>query len=579
MSRYTSQYHSRGQSGSTTAPPTYLSYGGAEQGFRDEKQSGINAYRNDSGFDSSRAIANGGNLGPAPHTAAAAAGGAGVGAGANAYLQEPETPSQYTDPFDQAHSDAPPVPAVPAPYGNQGYDYDDSYHADRGYGGHGYHASQASVDDFAAAHGAYGSSTQALPLRHHAGAMGYAEDEDDEYRQMRDGGGYGYEDKSVAAHGPALFSNAMPPPPRGKDGDIEERGLLGRIGKVGAGWGGSVEEQIERRRKGVGRQRWPILSWILAIVYVAVFIVELIKAKSATGQAIQTKPQWNPMLGPPFEFLISFGARFVPCMRRVASVPTSTQLPCLNQLTQDANSYTQDQLCPIWQLCGLPDADTVGQSYRYVTPIFLHAGFIHIIFNLLVQLTLCCQIEKLLSTPLYAILYIAGGIGGNLLGASFSLPGIPSVGASGAIYTCISVELVDLVYNWAHEYRAKTRLVMSLVFAAIGFGIGLLPGLDNWAHIGGFVVGTLGGMAVCPSIHLTKKHRIIIWVCRVIGLGLLIGFFIGIGVTANSEDPSKACSWCRYLTCIPAFSQCRGTGLTTSTSTSTSPTRRALMDL
>lgn len=53
-----------------------------------------------------------------------------------------------------------------------------------------------------------------------------------------------------------------------------------------------------------------------------------------------------------------------------------------------------------------------------------------IIFNLLVQLTLCAQIERLLSTPLYLPLYFLGGLGGNLLGASFSLPGIPSVGAS-----------------------------------------------------------------------------------------------------------------------------------------------------
>lgn len=71
---------------------------------------------------------------------------------------------------------------------------------------------------------------------------------------------------------------------------------------------------------------------------------------------------------------------------------------------------------------------------------------------------------------------------------------------SGAIYTCISVELIDLIYNWSYvsggaertvatqlttsdspqEYRARTRLTVSILFACIGFGIGLLPGLDNW---------------------------------------------------------------------------------------------------
>lgn len=43
---------------------------------------------------------------------------------------------------------------------------------------------------------------------------------------------------------------------------------------------------------------------------------------------------------------------------------------------------------------------------------------------------------------------MAGGIGGNLLGGNFGLIGQPSLGASGAVYTCISFELIDLIYNW-----------------------------------------------------------------------------------------------------------------------------------
>lgn len=68
------------------------------------------------------------------------------------------------------------------------------------------------------------------------------------------------------------------------------------------------------------------------------------------------------------------------------------------------------------------------------------------------------------------------------------------------------------------------RLFVSIVFAIIGFAIGLLPGLDNFAHIGGFAVGTLGGLLFCPSIHETKRHRIITWVLRIISAGLLVGF-------------------------------------------------------
>lgn len=132
--------------------------------------------------------------------------------------------------------------------------------------------------------------------------------------------------------------------------------------------------------------------------------------------------------------------------------------------------------------------------------------------------------EKIISTPLYAIVYVAGGIGGNLLGGNFGLVGLPSVGASGAIYACISLELIDLLYNWKYEYRPKTRLVASIGFTIIGLAIGLLPGLDNFAHIGGFAVGLLGAMILGPSIHETQRHRVVTWVLRVIAAALLVGF-------------------------------------------------------
>ncbi|UZJ55332.1 hypothetical protein CBS101457_004652 [Exobasidium rhododendri] len=429
-------------------------------------------------------------------------------------------------------------------------------------------------------YGSYGQSSDEAPLKNYSAAMGYADNEDQEMKQRETyWNGYPQDNFFDQKHPPSLFANNLQGAPvlprQGTDESVEDRkGLLGALPwgrKEGAktGWGGTLEEQIHRRRKGVGRQKWPILTWVLSVAYVAVFIVELIKSKQETGQAIQTSPSWNPMLGPPFEFLISFGARFVPCMRVVPDIPTTTQLACLKYST--LSTLTSDQQCPIWELCGLPNASTTNQAYRFIAPIFLHAGFIHIGFNLLVQLTLCAQIEKLISTPFYAIIYFAGGIGGNLLGGNFGLVGQPSVGASGAIYTCISLELIDLCYNWKYEYRPKTRLWVSVIFAVIGFAIGLLPGLDNFAHIGGFAVGMLGGLIFCPSIHETKRHRIITWIIRVVAAGLLVGFFVGLGTNFYfSEDPNKACTWCRYLSCLPVFSQCKGNGLTNTTSNGTS---------
>ena len=111
---------------------------------------------------------------------------------------------------------------------------------------------------------------------------------------------------------------------------------------------------------------------------------------------------------------------------------------------------------------------------------------------------------------------------------------------------------------------------MSIVFAIIGLALGLLPGLDNFSHIGGFCVGLLGGLLFCPSIHPTGRHRTITWILRIAALGLLIGFFVGLATNFyNNPDPSKACTWCRYLSCLPVFNSCKNNGLTTTTVTTT----------
>lgn len=194
---------------------------------------------------------------------------------------------------------------------------------------------------------------------------------------------------------------------------------------------------------------------------------------------------------------------------------------------------------------------------------FIHTGVIHLLVNVITQVTLCAETERLLGSLIFLPLYLLGGVTGNLLGADFGLVLQTAVGASGAIFTSIGVELVDVAYNWKYEWRAGARLFGTLIIALISIGLGLLPYMDNFAHIGGFATGILGGMVVCSSIHPTRSHRAAIWVCRLVGFVLLAALLIAIGlVFKNAKDPTQACHWCRYLSCLPVFKQCKGNGLT-----------------
>lgn len=132
-----------------------------------------------------------------------------------------------------------------------------------------------------------------------------------------------------------------------------------------------------------------------------------------------------------------------------------------------------------------------GQWWRFVTPIFLHIGLLHLGFNSYALWIVGPQVEKLYGGPRFVILYVLTGIAG-VAASWYTHPLAPSAGASGAIFGLFGVLLV-----FGIRYRKNIPpffaravgtgvlpvIVLNLV---IGFAI---PGIDNSAHIGGLLSG------------------------------------------------------------------------------------------
>ncbi|KIK55862.1 hypothetical protein GYMLUDRAFT_174979 [Collybiopsis luxurians FD-317 M1] len=318
-----------------------------------------------------------------------------------------------------------------------------------------------------------------------------------------------------------------------------------------------IEQRIERKKRGLGRQTYPFICYAIAVALVGVFIYEEVVQSQQQGTPISLKPTVNPMLGPSGSALIHLGARFPPCMKNVSSVPTSTLLACMNDT---ANPSTIN--CPLEEICGFNGfpSGTPNQWFRFITPIFLHAGFIHIFLNLFAQLTVSAQVEREMGSGGFFIVYFASGIFGNVLGGNFALVGLPSTGASGAIFGTTAVAWVDLIAHWKYQYRPVRRLILMTVELLIGFAIGYIPYIDNFAHLGGFLLGLLTGITFYPIISVTTRHRLITWACRVIALVLSIVLFVVLIRNFYTSDPYAACEGCRYLSCWPtsANNHCQG---------------------
>ncbi|CAM0138882.1 unnamed protein product [Umbelopsis sp. WA50703] len=223
--------------------------------------------------------------------------------------------------------------------------------------------------------------------------------------------------------------------------------------------------------------------------------------------------------------------------------------------------YTGSTTCSLETLCGFggfKDPSVPDQSFRFFTPIFIHAGIIHLLMNMLTQLRLGAQLEKELGPLRFAILYFAAGIWGFVFGALFGSPSRPSMGCSGALFGLIGFMFVDILLNWkdtVQPWRELTKLAITTIISLV---LGLLPGLDNFAHLGGFIIGIVAGiMLINTRRRATRQFKIFTWIARLCALVLLIVIFV---VTIKEfyevADPSKICPNCKYLSCLPVSNWC-----------------------
>jgi len=132
------------------------------------------------------------------------------------------------------------------------------------------------------------------------------------------------------------------------------------------------------------------------------------------------------------------------------------------------------------------------------------------------------------------------------------------VGASTAIYGLASYYLVDLLIHWTLVFAPIRYFFALSVGSLLGLFIGLLPGIDNFAHLGGSAGGFLVSLLLVPRTKEGKSlkyAKIATW----IGPPLLIIYFAGgvavLCVGALREEVWR-CGWCEYMNCLPVAHWC-----------------------
>ena len=144
---------------------------------------------------------------------------------------------------------------------------------------------------------------------------------------------------------------------------------------------------------------------------------------------------------------------------------------------------------------------------RLITSGFLHAGIIHLVFNMYALYVIGPQLESFFGKVKFSIIYIGSILFGNLLSLLFIQGNYISCGASGAIFG-----LLGALLYFGYHYRVylsdviKSQIIPLIV---INLLIGMfVAGINIVAHIGGLIGGFLVAKAVGVKYKSTTSDRV-----------------------------------------------------------------------
>jgi len=148
-----------------------------------------------------------------------------------------------------------------------------------------------------------------------------------------------------------------------------------------------------------------------------------------------------------------------------------------------------------------------GEWWRMLTSVFLHAGFIHLLFNSVILYQIGNLLEAMLERWLYITLYLTTGIWASASSLLFNY-GVVSIGASGAIFGLYGFFAALLTTRLFSKSFKKQFLKSTWIFIGLNLLIGTMGPIDNAAHIGGLISGFISGMVLSPWLKKSISKRI-----------------------------------------------------------------------
>jgi len=136
------------------------------------------------------------------------------------------------------------------------------------------------------------------------------------------------------------------------------------------------------------------------------------------------------------------------------------------------------------------------------------------------------------------------------LGSATFLPYDIGAGPTGSHFGILACLFIEIIHNWHIIRRPMVQILKLSSYIAVLFFIGLLPIVDNYAHVFGFMSGLLLAFAMMPFItfNVTDRRFKLIGVVVCLALSVVVIFLL---LLVFYVAPVTDCKWCKYFNCAP----------------------------
>ncbi|WP_416148582.1 rhomboid family intramembrane serine protease [Salipaludibacillus sp. HK11] len=148
----------------------------------------------------------------------------------------------------------------------------------------------------------------------------------------------------------------------------------------------------------------------------------------------------------------------------------------------------------------------MGEYWRIITPIFLHGGLMHMLFNSFSLVLFGPALESMLGRTRFIIAYLSTGILANIAYFFLGDDLRSHLGASGAIFGLFGIYVYMVLVRKDLIDQANSQLVMTIVVLGVIMTF-INPGINILAHIFGLISGMVIAPLVLTGVRQFQQQR------------------------------------------------------------------------